>query len=73
MGLTYDHDELFASTAYNATAVAIDATNGDIIWQSKILGNPEVGYNVPSAPIVWKDYVVVGSGRLVAIILPALD
>ena len=61
MGLTYDHDELFASTAYNATAVAIDATNGDIIWQSKVLGNPEVGYNVPSAPIVWKDYVVVGS------------
>jgi glucose dehydrogenase len=61
MGLTYDHGELFASTAYNATAVAIDATNGDIIWQSKVLGNPEVGYNVPSAPIVWKDYVVVGS------------
>lgn len=61
MGLTYDHDELFASTAYNATAVAINATNGKMIWQSKVLGNPEVGYNIPSAPIVWKDYVVVGS------------
>jgi alcohol dehydrogenase (cytochrome c) len=41
--------------------VAINATDGKTIWESETLGNPKTGYNIPSFPIVWKDYVIVGS------------
>jgi alcohol dehydrogenase (cytochrome c) len=60
MGLTFDKGIVFAATAYNATVVAINATDGKIIWQSQELGDPKTGYNIPSQPIVWKDYVIVG-------------
>lgn len=61
MGLTFNKGVVFAATGYNATVVAINATDGKILWQSLKLGHPESGYNIPSAPIVWKDYVVAGS------------
>lgn len=61
MGLTFSKGVVFAATGYNATVVAINATDGKILWQSLKLGHPESGYNIPSAPIVWKDYVVAGS------------
>jgi outer membrane protein assembly factor BamB len=60
-GLTYDHGILFSGTGYNATTVAINATNGAIIWQSPVLGPFKEGYNINTPPIVWKDYVIVGS------------
>lgn len=60
-GLTYDHGILFSGTGYNSTVVAINSTNGDIIWQSPVLGPSKEGYSVATPPIVWKDYVVVGS------------
>jgi glucose dehydrogenase len=61
MGLTFSKGVVFAATGYNATVVAINATDGKILWQSLKLGHPESGYNIPSVPIVWKDYVVAGS------------
>jgi alcohol dehydrogenase (cytochrome c) len=61
MGLTFNSGIVFASTGYNATVVAVNATDGKIVWQSPLLGNPKSGYNIPSVPIVWKDFVVVGS------------
>ena len=61
MGLTFNKGIVFAATAYNATVVAINATDGEIVWQSPVLGNPKIGYNIPSPPIVWKNYVIVGS------------
>lgn len=60
-GLTYDHGILYSGTGHNATTVAINSTNGAIIWQSPVLGPSKVGYNVNTPPIVWKDYVIVGS------------
>ena len=60
-GLTYDHGVLFSGTGYNSTVIAVNATNGGIIWQSPILGPSKAGYGVATPPIVWKDYVVVGS------------
>ena len=60
-GLTYDHGILFSGTGYNSTAMAINATNGVIIWQSPVLGPSNEGYSVATPPIVWKDYVVIGS------------
>lgn len=60
-GLTYDHGILFSGTGYNATTVAINATNGATIWQSPVLGPFKEGYNINTPPIVWKDFVIVGS------------
>jgi alcohol dehydrogenase (cytochrome c) len=61
MGLTYRNAIVYAATAYKDTVVAINATDGKTIWESETLGNPKTGYNIPSFPIVWKDYVIVGS------------
>jgi alcohol dehydrogenase (cytochrome c) len=61
MGLTFNEGIVFASTGYNSTVVAINATDGKIVWQSPALGNPKRGYSITSQPIVWKDYVIVGS------------
>jgi alcohol dehydrogenase (cytochrome c) len=60
-GLTYDHGVLFSGTGYNSTVIAVNATNGGIVWQSPVLGPSKAGYGVATPPIVWKDYVVVGS------------
>jgi len=61
MGLTFSNGVIFASTGFNASVVALETKNGKIIWQSPKLGDPKLGYNIPSAPIVWNKYVVVGS------------
>jgi alcohol dehydrogenase (cytochrome c) len=60
-GLTYDKGIIFADTGSAATVAAINATDGKIIWISQKLGPISIGYGVNSPPIVWKDYVVVGS------------
>ncbi len=61
MGLTFDNGIVYAATAFNDTVVAINSTDGKIIWQSQTLGNPKTGYNIPTYPVVWRDYVIVGS------------
>jgi len=61
MGLTFDNGIVYAATAFNDTVVAINTTDGKIIWQSQTLGNPKTGYNIPTYPVVWRDYVIVGS------------
>jgi alcohol dehydrogenase (cytochrome c) len=61
MGLTFSNGVIFASTGFNSSAVALESKSGKIIWQSPKLGDSKLGYNVPSAPIVWNKYVVVGS------------
>ena len=60
-GLAFGDGVLFASTASNATILAINSTDGKTIWQSQALGNPKAGYRIDAAPIVWKDYVIAGS------------
>jgi alcohol dehydrogenase (cytochrome c) len=62
MGLSYDKGLIFSSTASNGTVVAINATDGSRKWESQTLGDTSVGYSIDSFPIVWKDYVVAGSG-----------
>jgi alcohol dehydrogenase (cytochrome c) len=61
MGLTFNNGIVFASTAYNANVMAINSTDGKIVWQSEVLGDSKLGYNIPTFPILWKDYVIVGS------------
>jgi alcohol dehydrogenase (cytochrome c) len=60
-GLTYDQNVLFVGSGRNATVLAINATDGKKIWESPTLGPKALGYGVATPPVVWKDYVVVGS------------
>ena len=62
MGLSYDNGLIFSSTASKGTVVAINATDGRKKWESETLGNTSMGYSIDSFPIVWKDYVIAGSG-----------
>ena len=62
MGLTYDNGLIFSSTASKGTVVAINSTDGSKEWESKALGNITLGYSIDSFPIVWKSYVIAGSG-----------
>ena len=61
MGLAFNDGIIYASTAYNANVIAINATTGRVVWQSKVLGDSTAGYNIPTFPIVWRNYVIVGS------------
>lgn len=38
MGLAYDSGIIYASTASNASIVAVNATDGKIMWESEALG-----------------------------------
>jgi plastocyanin/outer membrane protein assembly factor BamB len=60
-GITYDGGVIFAPTGANGTVVALNATDGKLIWQSASVGDPRLGYREPMPPIVWKDYVIAGS------------
>jgi alcohol dehydrogenase (cytochrome c) len=33
-----------------------------ILWESELLGDPKVGYSIDAPPIVWRDYIIAGSG-----------
>ena len=59
-GMTYDNGVIFAPTGGNATIVAINATDGKLIWQSVPVGDPRTGYGTPAPPTVWKDIVIEG-------------
>jgi alcohol dehydrogenase (cytochrome c) len=60
-GITYNDGIIFAPTGANGTLVALNATDGKLLWQSPAIGDPSKGFRLPSPPIVWKDYVVAGS------------
>jgi alcohol dehydrogenase (cytochrome c) len=60
-GLAYDRGIIFGDGGAVPTVAAINATNGRIIWKSPMLGPASIGYEVNSPPIIWKDYVVIGS------------
>lgn len=62
MGLTYDNGLVLSSTASKGTVVAINSTDGSKVWESEALGNTSLGYSIDSFPIVWKSYVIAGSG-----------
>jgi outer membrane protein assembly factor BamB len=62
MGLYYSDGVIYATVGTKAKIVAIDASNGEILWESATLGDTSLGYVINSPPIVWKDYVLAGSG-----------
>jgi alcohol dehydrogenase (cytochrome c) len=60
-GMTYDQGVIFAPTGLNGTVVALNATNGELIWESASIGPNQLGYELPMPPLIWNDYVVVGA------------
>jgi glucose dehydrogenase len=60
-GMTYDNGVLFAPTGDKASIVAINATNGKVLWESKPVAPDGIDYQVVNPPIVWKNYVIAGS------------
>jgi len=60
-GITYDNEIIFAGTGANATIVALNATDGKLIWQSVPIGDLDLGYRTPEPPTLWNDIVIVGS------------
>jgi alcohol dehydrogenase (cytochrome c) len=60
-GITYNDGIIFAPTGANGTLVALNATDGKLLWQSAAIGDPSKGFRLPSPPIVWKGFVIAGS------------
>jgi len=59
-GITYDKGVIFAGTGKNATLLAVNATDGKIIWQTVPVGDPNKNYMTQGPPTVWKDVVIIG-------------
>lgn len=62
MGLYYSEGIIYATVGTKAEIIAIDASNGDVLWKSPKLGDTDLGYVINSPPLIWKDYVLAGSG-----------
>jgi alcohol dehydrogenase (cytochrome c) len=60
-GMTYDQGVIFAPTGLNSTIVALNATNGELIWESAAIGPNQLGYELPFPPLIWGDYVIAGA------------
>jgi len=41
-GLTYDNGVIFATTGANGTVVALNSSDGKVLWHSAAIGNPEL-------------------------------
>jgi alcohol dehydrogenase (cytochrome c) len=59
-GITYDNGVIFAGTDKNATVIAVNATDGKVIWQSVPVGDPNKNCVTQGPPTVWKDVVIEG-------------
>ena len=62
MGLYFSDGIIYATIGTKAQIISVDSTNGEILWESPILGNTSLGYAINSPPLIWKDYVIAGSG-----------
>lgn len=60
-GLAYEDGIIYAPTGPNATIVALNATDGTLIWESPALLPLGEAYMLNSPPLIWKDYILVGS------------
>ena len=60
-GMTYDQGVLFAPTGLNGTVIALNATNGELIWESAAIGPNQLGYELPFPPLIWGDYIIAGA------------
>jgi alcohol dehydrogenase (cytochrome c) len=60
-GMRYQDGIIYAPTGSNGTVLALNGTNGNLIWKSPLIDSQN-GYYNPSVPIIWNNYVIVGGG-----------
>ena len=60
-GIAYDNGVIYAPTGPNGTVVALNADNGTKIWESPALQPLGGSFVLTSPPLVWKDYLILGS------------
>ena len=51
---------IFPGTGKNVTLVAVNATDGKMIWQTIPVDDPNRNYITQGPPTVWKDIVLIG-------------
>ena len=62
MGLYFSDGIIYATVGTKAKIISVDSKNGEILWESPKLGDTGLGYAINSPPLIWKDYVIAGSG-----------
>jgi alcohol dehydrogenase (cytochrome c) len=62
MGLYFSDGIIYATVGTKAKIISVDSKNGEILWESPELGDTSLGYAINSPPLIWKDYVIAGSG-----------
>jgi alcohol dehydrogenase (cytochrome c) len=62
MGLYFSDGIIYATIGTKAKIISVNSTNGEILWESPKLGDTGLGYAINSPPLIWKDYVIAGSG-----------
>lgn len=60
-GISYENGIIYAPTGSNGAVMALNASNGQLIWKSPLIDSQKNYYN-PSPPIIWKNYIIVGGG-----------
>lgn len=58
--ITYDNGLIFAGTGKKATLLALNATDGKVIWQTILAGDPNKNYITQGPPTVWKNIALIG-------------
>ena len=53
MGLYFSDGIIYATIGTKAQIISVDSTNGEILWESPILGNTSLGYAINSPPLIW--------------------
>jgi alcohol dehydrogenase (cytochrome c) len=62
IGLYYSKGSIYATVGTEAKIISINATNGKVIRESESLGDTGLEYVINSPHLIWKDYVLAGSG-----------
>ena len=58
--ITYDNGVIFAGMGKKATLLALNATDGKVIWQTIPAGDPNKNYITQGPPTVWKNIALIG-------------
>lgn len=59
-GIAYFDGVLYVPTGTRGTLIALNATEGTVIWETRVLST-HPGFRIGSIPSVWQDYVIIGA------------
>lgn len=51
---------LYAPTGTRGTIIALNGSDGTILWESEKLSN-ESNFRIGAPPVVWQDYLLIGA------------